>query len=181
MGKISKVVVCGMKGVGKTAILEQVVYGNITEGTELHPTIEDIYVANIESDKGTREKMRFYDTAGIEHSQTATAPRHDQPAAAPALPRSGRRVTIIVIANRIKEEEGSSEESTVNRATQWCNREKIRHSRGDRLETNELVRPVRLYYKQTESASEQEQLHPVVDGEKSNKRPELNIILKEFV
>lgn len=30
MGKNSKVVVCGMKGVGKTAILEQVIYGNIT-------------------------------------------------------------------------------------------------------------------------------------------------------
>lgn len=40
---------------------------------ELHPTIEDIYVANIESDKGTREKLRFYDTAGIEFSQISTA------------------------------------------------------------------------------------------------------------
>lgn len=33
MGKIIKVVVCGMKGVGKTAILEQAVYGNITDRT----------------------------------------------------------------------------------------------------------------------------------------------------
>ncbi|XP_066249243.1 NF-kappa-B inhibitor-interacting Ras-like protein [Euwallacea similis] len=73
MGKTSKVVVCGMKGVGKTAILEQVIYGNITPQSELHPTIEDIYVANIESDKGAREKIRFYDTAGMESSQTATA------------------------------------------------------------------------------------------------------------
>lgn len=30
-------------------------------------------MANIESDKGVREKVRFYDTAGIESSQTATA------------------------------------------------------------------------------------------------------------
>lgn len=30
-------------------------------------------MANIESDRGTREKVRFYDTAGIEHSQTSTA------------------------------------------------------------------------------------------------------------
>ncbi|CAH1962631.1 unnamed protein product [Acanthoscelides obtectus] len=73
MGKISKVVVCGMKGVGKTTILEQVIYGNITEKTELHPTIEDIYVANIESDKGTKEKVRFYDTAGIDYSQISTS------------------------------------------------------------------------------------------------------------
>lgn len=40
----------------------------------MHPTIEDIYVANVESDKGTREKIRFYDTAGIELNQQL--PRH---------------------------------------------------------------------------------------------------------
>lgn len=30
-------------------------------------------MANIECDKGTREKVRFYDTAGIEQSHTSTA------------------------------------------------------------------------------------------------------------
>lgn len=30
MGKTSKIVVCGMKGVGKTALLEQLIYGNVT-------------------------------------------------------------------------------------------------------------------------------------------------------
>lgn len=29
VGKIGKVVICGMKGVGKTAILEQLIYGSI--------------------------------------------------------------------------------------------------------------------------------------------------------
>lgn len=33
MGKTAKVVVCGMKGVGKTAVLEQVIYGNLTTKT----------------------------------------------------------------------------------------------------------------------------------------------------
>jgi len=28
MGKVSKVVVCGMKGVGKTTLIEQLIYGN---------------------------------------------------------------------------------------------------------------------------------------------------------
>jgi NF-kappa-B inhibitor-interacting Ras-like protein len=45
----------------------------LVHSQELHPTIEDIYVANIESDKGTREKVRFYDTAGIEYLQITTA------------------------------------------------------------------------------------------------------------
>lgn len=39
----------------------------------MYPTIEDIYVANIESDRGTREKVRFYDTAGIDESQTSNS------------------------------------------------------------------------------------------------------------
>lgn len=30
VGKVAKVVVCGNEGVGKTAILEQLVYGNVT-------------------------------------------------------------------------------------------------------------------------------------------------------
>lgn len=30
-------------------------------------------MASIESDKGVRERIRFYDTAGIESSQTSTA------------------------------------------------------------------------------------------------------------
>ena len=33
MGKTTRVVVCGMKGVGKTALLEQLVYGNIDAKT----------------------------------------------------------------------------------------------------------------------------------------------------
>lgn len=65
MGKTSRVVVCGMAGVGKTAVLEQLIYGNITPSTELYPTIEDIYVASVETERGTREKMRLYDTAGL--------------------------------------------------------------------------------------------------------------------
>lgn len=32
---------------------------------ELYPTIEDIYVASVETERGTREKMRLYDTAGL--------------------------------------------------------------------------------------------------------------------
>ncbi|CAH1393898.1 unnamed protein product [Nezara viridula] len=62
MGKIARAVICGYKGVGKTAILEQVIYGNLTKETFLQTTIEDIYIASIETDKGTKEKIRIYDT-----------------------------------------------------------------------------------------------------------------------
>lgn len=66
MGKTSKVIVCGMKGVGKTAVLEQLIYGNVNLKSSFYPTIEDIYVANIETDRGTKERVCFYDTAGLE-------------------------------------------------------------------------------------------------------------------
>lgn len=36
---------------------------------KLWPTIEDIYQASIESDKGVREQVRFYDTAGLDLTQ----------------------------------------------------------------------------------------------------------------
>ncbi|KAJ3648521.1 hypothetical protein Zmor_020317 [Zophobas morio] len=169
MGKTSKVVICGMKGVGKTAILEQVIYGNITPKSELHPTIEDIYVANIESDKGTREKVRFYDTAGIEHLQTATAngttnqqlPRHylaiadgyilvydtersDSLDVLVSLKKDidknkdKKEVTIIVIGNKFKESETTEFESTLSKASAWCNREKIRHFSASAMQRNSL-------------------------------------------
>lgn len=54
-----------MRSVGKTTILEQLIYGSVTQSTEFYPTIEDIYVSNIETERGTKEKLCFYDTAGL--------------------------------------------------------------------------------------------------------------------
>uniref|UniRef100_A0A8B9DTV3 NFKB inhibitor interacting Ras like 2 n=1 Tax=Anser cygnoides TaxID=8845 RepID=A0A8B9DTV3_ANSCY len=137
MGKSCKVVVCGQASVGKTAILEQLLYGNhvvgecrgggaerggpawvwgvrqpgaarspkyaalgwrkgavchprppirtilqavsrpvpcpgsprhpahLLAGSEMIETQEDIYVGSIETDRGVREQVRFYDTRGL--------------------------------------------------------------------------------------------------------------------
>lgn len=86
--KVGKVVICGMKGVGKTAILEQLIYGNVTPDTvrlktvltpinilnaiigfpfqEFHPTIEDTYVASVDTGRGSRDILRIFDTAGLQ-------------------------------------------------------------------------------------------------------------------
>ncbi|KAL6460393.1 hypothetical protein MHYP_G00303590 [Metynnis hypsauchen] len=58
MGKGCKVVVCGLASVGKTAILEQLLYGNHNAGAESNETQEDIYVASVETDRGVREQLR---------------------------------------------------------------------------------------------------------------------------
>ncbi|NXN70659.1 KBRS2 protein, partial [Himantopus himantopus] len=50
---------------GKTSILEQLLYGNHVVGSEMIETQEDIYVGSIETDRGVREQVRFYDTRGL--------------------------------------------------------------------------------------------------------------------
>lgn len=155
MGKTTKVVVCGMKGVGKTALLEQLIYGNVNPKTEIHPTIEDIYVANIETDRGTKEKVRFYDTAGLESLQSNAnnqqLPRHylgfadgyvlvydtAKPESLDVLlplkkdidrNKDKKEISIIVVGNRVRaEEESHSLENTANKAANWCTREKLKH------------------------------------------------------
>ena len=52
--------------------MEKLIYGN---NGPFSSTIEDVYVANIETDRGTKEKIRFYDTAGLD-SQQREVPRH---------------------------------------------------------------------------------------------------------
>ncbi|ESO02741.1 hypothetical protein HELRODRAFT_81180 [Helobdella robusta] len=73
MGKISKVVICGQAGVGKTAVLEQLINGDHVVGSSMFSTIEDIYVAQIDTDKNQKEKVHFYDTAGLDHSRPELA------------------------------------------------------------------------------------------------------------
>ncbi|XP_010217698.1 PREDICTED: NF-kappa-B inhibitor-interacting Ras-like protein 2 [Tinamus guttatus] len=65
MGKSCKVVVCGQAAVGKTSILEQLLYGNHVVGSDMVETQEDIYVGSIETERGVREQVRFYDTRGL--------------------------------------------------------------------------------------------------------------------
>ncbi|XP_077160869.1 NF-kappa-B inhibitor-interacting Ras-like protein 1 [Paroedura picta] len=74
MGKGFKVVVCGMASVGKTAILEQILYSNHIAGMECNATVEDVYVALAETDRGVKEQLRLYDTKGVEGVEQF--PRH---------------------------------------------------------------------------------------------------------
>jgi NF-kappa-B inhibitor-interacting Ras-like protein len=69
MGKTCKVVVCGQAAVGKTAILEQLVNGDHLVGSPMFSTIEDIYVAMVDTDRGPKEKVHFYDTAGLDSTR----------------------------------------------------------------------------------------------------------------
>ncbi|KAJ8264549.1 hypothetical protein GJAV_G00150580 [Gymnothorax javanicus] len=74
MGKSCKVVVCGLAAVGKTAVLEQLLYANHVVGSEPMETLEDIYIGSVETDRGVREQVRFYDTRGLKDG--VEFPRH---------------------------------------------------------------------------------------------------------
>jgi NF-kappa-B inhibitor-interacting Ras-like protein len=68
MGKTIKIIVCGKKAIGKTTLLEQLIFNNFSTqkiNEKYFPTIEDTYIACWEKDKGIKEKIRFYDTRGI--------------------------------------------------------------------------------------------------------------------
>ncbi|XP_031567806.1 NF-kappa-B inhibitor-interacting Ras-like protein 2 [Actinia tenebrosa] len=66
MPKILRLVVIGAKSVGKTALIEQAVFGNHVPGRPTYRTIEDVYEVLLEIEKGVKEKFRIYDTGGME-------------------------------------------------------------------------------------------------------------------
>ncbi|XP_039692690.1 NF-kappa-B inhibitor-interacting Ras-like protein 1 isoform X2 [Pteropus medius] len=97
MGKGCKVVVCGFLSVGKTAILEQLLYGNhtvalfillvnpskmsrcfsifqVNSGMEDCETMEDVYMASVETDRGVKEQLHLYDTRGLQEG--VELPKH---------------------------------------------------------------------------------------------------------
>ncbi|KAK3085462.1 hypothetical protein FSP39_003742 [Pinctada imbricata] len=156
-GKISKILVCGHAGVGKTAAIEQLIYGNHTIGMvgilnslynymPMHSTIEDIYTAMIETDRGVKEKVRIYDTGGLDGIK-AELPRHYF-----AFPdgfvlfydvtswdsfqkldkikkdidkfKEKREVHIIAIGNKSEQQE--TRQVDFNTAQAWANKEKVR-------------------------------------------------------
>ncbi|XP_005101306.1 NF-kappa-B inhibitor-interacting Ras-like protein 1 [Aplysia californica] len=75
MGKTSKILLCGRSGVGKTAVLEQLLYGNHIVEAPTHSTLEDIYTAVIETDRGVKEKVRIFDV-GMPEGKDTELPRH---------------------------------------------------------------------------------------------------------
>ena len=75
MGRDTKVVIAGTRGCGKTSILEHLIYGNVASRKPPDQTIEDIYCAQIESEQGTQERLRIFDTAGLD-DRCKEIPRH---------------------------------------------------------------------------------------------------------
>ncbi|XP_063697256.1 NF-kappa-B inhibitor-interacting Ras-like protein [Culicoides brevitarsis] len=169
--KVTKVLMCGGKSVGKTTILEQLIHGKVTK--DLYPTIEDIYVASVDTGKGTRDQLSIYDTAGLQGS-TQQLPRHyisfpdafilvydpSDPSSLDILGnlkvdidrnKEKKEVAFIVLANmRSKSRQMSPNkdpnstldpESVLQRANLWCAKERIKHYVVNALERPSLYNP----------------------------------------
>ncbi|KAK9510077.1 hypothetical protein O3M35_004939 [Rhynocoris fuscipes] len=152
MGKTTRVVVCGRKGVGKTAILEQAIYGKLTKDTFLQSTIEDIYVAHVETERGIKEKVRFYDT-GADFMSNINLQHADgyilvfDPAKMDSLDyvisakrdidrnKERKEVIIIVLANQSTT---NIDPVVMNKAQSWVAREKLKIYEVNALERSTL-------------------------------------------
>uniref|UniRef100_A0A069DQ45 Putative ras family small gtpase n=1 Tax=Panstrongylus megistus TaxID=65343 RepID=A0A069DQ45_9HEMI len=152
MGKTTRVVVCGWKGVGKTAILEQAIYGKLTKETFLQSTIEDIYVANVETERGVKEKVRFYDT-GADFMSNVNLQHADgyilvfDPTKMESLDyiisakkdiernKERKEVVITVLANQSTT---NIDPGVMTKAQNWASREKLKIYEVNALERNTL-------------------------------------------
>ncbi|XP_016395078.1 NF-kappa-B inhibitor-interacting Ras-like protein 2 [Sinocyclocheilus rhinocerous] len=173
MGKSCKVVVCGQVSVGKTAVLEQLLYANHVVGSETMETLEDIYIGSVETDRGTREQVRFYDTRGLRDGQEF--PRHyftfadgfvliysidskESFKRVEALKkeidrcRDKKEVTIVVVGNKLDLQDQRRVDSEA--AQQWARQEKVRLWEVTVTDRRTLIEPfVHLASKMTQPQS----------------------------
>ncbi|XP_052408143.1 NF-kappa-B inhibitor-interacting Ras-like protein 2 [Carassius gibelio] len=173
MGKSCKVVVCGQGSVGKTALLEQLLYANHVAGSETMETLEDIYIGSVETDRGTREQLRFYDTRGLRDA--LEFPRHyftfadgfvlvysidskESFKRVEALKkdidrcRDKKEVTVVVVGNKLDLQDQRRVDSEV--AQQWARQEKVRLWEVSVTDRRTLIEPfVHLASKMTQPQS----------------------------
>ncbi|KAJ7991457.1 hypothetical protein DPEC_G00284060 [Dallia pectoralis] len=160
MGKGCKVVVCGLASVGKTAILEHLLYGNHAVGSDSTETQEDVYVASVETDRGVREQLRLYDTRGLHDG--LDLPKHYYSVADGFVlvysvdsmesfktvdilkkeidkSRDKKEVTVIVLGNKTDLRDRRQVDQEV--AQQWARAEKVKLWEVSVTERNSLIEP----------------------------------------
>lgn len=163
----------GQGSVGKTAVLEQLLYANHVAGSETMETLEDIYIGSVETDRGSREQVRFYDTRGLRDGQEF--PRHyftfadgfvlvysidskESFKRVEALKkeidrcRDKKEVTIVVVGNKLDLQDQRRVDSEA--AQQWARQEKVRLWEVSVTDRRTLIEPfVHLASKMTQPQS----------------------------
>ncbi|XP_022247317.1 NF-kappa-B inhibitor-interacting Ras-like protein 1 isoform X2 [Limulus polyphemus] len=144
-GKTNKVIVCGFQGCGKTAILEQLIYGNWNLEKNIHPTIEDVYSAIVDNDRGGKEKIYFYDTAGmgfvlvyaINNAESFSI--LDQIKKDIDKNKDKKDVSMIVLGNKLDLQR--DRQVTLDTVKNWALKEKVKHYEVSAAERRTLLEP----------------------------------------
>ena len=128
-----------------------------------YPTIEDIYVANVDTDRHTKENLRFLDTQGITDNAVKEIPRHWHAIADAFLivysiddshsfqlaevilrdierHREKKEAPIVVLAN--KTDLSTKRQVDATQALNWSSREKIKLFEVSALDKGTLLEPL---------------------------------------
>ncbi|TNM96967.1 hypothetical protein fugu_015123 [Takifugu bimaculatus] len=163
--------VCSITFCSNTTLKYGIVYPPL--GSESMETLEDIYIGSIETDRGTREQVRFYDTRGLRDGMEF--PRHYYTFAdgfvlvysidskesfkrMEALKkdidrhRDKKEVTIVVLGNKLDKQ--NERRVDANMAQNWAKNEKVRLWEVSVVDRRTLIEPfVYLASKMTQPQS----------------------------
>uniref|UniRef100_H2YV50 NF-kappa-B inhibitor-interacting Ras-like protein 2 n=1 Tax=Ciona savignyi TaxID=51511 RepID=H2YV50_CIOSA len=150
MGKVTKLVICGASQTGKTSLLENMIYGDYAS-QERYKTIEDTYLAHIDTERGVKETVRIQDTCGTDWMSSSNVannlPKHyfhfgdgfvlvysitdkDSFKCVEMIKkeidksREKKDISIVVIGN--KADLASERQVDMNSAINWASKEKVR-------------------------------------------------------
>lgn len=165
MGKTFRVVVCGTKFCGKTSIIEKAIYN---KSGPFPSTVEDVFVANIENDRGSVEQLRIYDTAGLDSKSISLKedlPKHLFPFAEGFIlvfslddensfqvvdvirkevenykDNKNKDLVIVVLGNKSDIHSSKRQVETVQ-ALNWAAREKVKYFEVSALDRTSLFEP----------------------------------------
>lgn len=74
MGKITRLVLCGSSGAGKTSFMNRMLYGETNQ--PVYKTIEDTYMIQIDTERGVKETVKVIDTNGYNWTTPSQFPYH---------------------------------------------------------------------------------------------------------
>uniref|UniRef100_G3MPI9 NF-kappa-B inhibitor-interacting Ras-like protein n=1 Tax=Amblyomma maculatum TaxID=34609 RepID=G3MPI9_AMBMU len=160
-GKTSKIMVCGHKDCGKTSVLEQLIYNHHPLKADIQPTIEDIYCALIDNDRGGKEKVLLFDSHGVDNSHAAVSKSHLSHADGVVLMyainsresfllleqlkkdidkhKDKKELAFLVLGN--KADLSAERQVDVQSAINWATKEKVRFAEVSAFDRKSLIEP----------------------------------------
>ncbi|KAL1234736.1 NF-kappa-B inhibitor-interacting Ras-like protein [Trichinella pseudospiralis] len=166
MVRLARVLVCGAKKVGKTAILSQIANGINLVGQPYCPTTEDTYFLEVCTEKST-DTLILLDTAGLDDLEPLPKKNKFQAADAVILvcsvdqpystafldvvneqvrsiAKDRKEFPFLVFLNKIDLNIDGQFNNDISTVANWCKKEKVRFFQVDASNVNVLVEPFKF-------------------------------------